>query len=751
MKKFLSFIISAIIAGSILPISALCALAEGTAFYVSPNAGENGSGTFDSPFSSIENAKTAIRNLKTSDGLPKGGVTVYLRGGEYNIRDEILFTKADSGTAASPIVYKAYQDEKPVFSGGVSIKGSEFVKVTDQAVLAKITDENARNNIMSVSLADCGITDYGYDSLVNWGVADTSAVPPVEVFIGDTALDMARYPNKKDGRPQYLFVGDVTDNPYGASNAKGQPKFKYSDERIEKWDTYENTYVHGLFPWAYFFEGHKIEGADKENNILTLQKQGFYGISKGNRYYYINSFSELDCENEYYIDTKNQILYLYAPKNLQNSTVSLSVMGSKYNEAMFHFNGASYITLDGLEITLTRTHGVWIQGGTDVTVKNCDIKNIGLRGVTMGVIGFSENEQAAYVRGWRACDRDIKSRSEYLAVAGYNHGVDSCKIFNCGNGGVKMYGGDRAELEPCGYYLRNSVIHDVDRFHTTYGYAVFMVGVGIEVSHNTIYNTQQCAVQTACNDSVFEYNELYNCLTEGADMGIIYNSAWNGELETGFEIRYNYCHDTPNEIYKGEHDWAGDVVYRCFVYKDDGNSFQDVHHNLVVNVPRGVNNVGGTEVNWNNNVFVDVLKPINLGYQPQRFEAMRQGKTGEALLNTHGSKEFLKFAELPAWLEKHPEVKKAKDLLILRGRKAYYEQKEVMNNLIVYLDKQSYYTQAFSWAPWTSDYCTIYNNRFYNTDPGFKDIQNHNYEIDGTAFNINLSWLKMDIFGASNK
>lgn len=750
MKKILTLFVITAMLFSLGLTSIVFAENDSAVFYVAPNGSDSNDGSQNSPFATIEGAKNAIKSLKNSGGLPNGGITVYIRGGTYNVSKEILFTNEDSGTEQCPITYKAYENEKPVFSGGVTIDGSKFAKVTDETVLNRIIDTNAKQNIYGVSLEEYNISDYGYEEgLKRWGVCGTSALAPVEVFVDDTALDMARYPNRdENGKTKYLFTGEVISNPHSSDNTNnsGKPVFKYDDERIEKWSSVKNTAVHGLFPNPYFFEGHSINSVDKDNNQITLTSGGYYGITKGNRYYYMNVLEELDNENEYYIDTEKNMLYIYAPNGLNGKNVSLSVMGKNFYESMFHFKKASYITLDGLEITLTRTHGVWIDGGNSIKLENCTIKNIGLRAVTVGSLDTSGSDRNYYVRGYRATDTQPITREKYLEYAGYNHGVENCQIYNCGAGGVRFYGGDRVELEPCGYYLKNSVIHDVDRFATTYGYAVDMMGVGITVSHNTIYNTQMCAIQTACNDSVIEYNELYNCLTEGADMGIIYNTAWNAELETGLEIRYNYCHDTENEIYSGEHDWAGDTVYRCFVYKDDGNSFQEVHHNLVVNVPRGVNNVGGSEVNWNNNVFVDVLKPINLGYQPQRQKALNAGTD---IFASHGSKEFKVFADLPAWKEKHPEVKKMMDLLTVRGNKAYYEQKEIMNNLIVYMDKADKYTESFSWGSWASDYCVIYNNKFFKTNPGFKDFENKNYEIQNNQTGIDLSWLKMDMFGST--
>ena len=41
---------------------------------------------------------------------------MYIRGGTYELPVTLRFTAQDSGTAAAPIVYRAYQQEKPVLT-----------------------------------------------------------------------------------------------------------------------------------------------------------------------------------------------------------------------------------------------------------------------------------------------------------------------------------------------------------------------------------------------------------------------------------------------------------------------------------------------------------------------------------------------------------------------------------------------------------------------------------------------------------
>ena len=75
--------------------------------YVAPDGSDTAPGTLQSPFATLARARDEIRRLKTR--LP---ATVYVRGGVYEIPATLQLSAQDSGTAAAPIVYRAYQNEK---------------------------------------------------------------------------------------------------------------------------------------------------------------------------------------------------------------------------------------------------------------------------------------------------------------------------------------------------------------------------------------------------------------------------------------------------------------------------------------------------------------------------------------------------------------------------------------------------------------------------------------------------------------
>ena len=93
---------------------------ENLEIFVSPDGNDSNKGTIESPFLTMERARTEVRKIKQGNQAP---INVYLRGGTYDLTETVVFGLEDSGTKESPITYQAYQDEVPVFTSTIKIKG----------------------------------------------------------------------------------------------------------------------------------------------------------------------------------------------------------------------------------------------------------------------------------------------------------------------------------------------------------------------------------------------------------------------------------------------------------------------------------------------------------------------------------------------------------------------------------------------------------------------------------------------------
>jgi len=88
--------------------------------YVAPNGNDSNPGSPEKPLRTLSAAQMKVRELKKG-GMPKNGITVYLRGGRHQLDKTIVLGPQDSGEKNKPIVWQAYKNETPVISGGVPL------------------------------------------------------------------------------------------------------------------------------------------------------------------------------------------------------------------------------------------------------------------------------------------------------------------------------------------------------------------------------------------------------------------------------------------------------------------------------------------------------------------------------------------------------------------------------------------------------------------------------------------------------
>ncbi len=107
--------------------------AAATTLYVSPNGNDKWSGRLpkandqktDGPLASLVAARAAVRKMKQTSpaGLLASPATIIVAAGRYEMKETLVLKPLDTGTAKHPIVYRAADGAKPVFSGGRKITG----------------------------------------------------------------------------------------------------------------------------------------------------------------------------------------------------------------------------------------------------------------------------------------------------------------------------------------------------------------------------------------------------------------------------------------------------------------------------------------------------------------------------------------------------------------------------------------------------------------------------------------------------
>ena len=105
-------------------LAAAACIVHAEDLYVAPDGNNANPGTKEKPLATLAGARNAVRKLISDDGgTLKKPVNIYFRAGTYRLEETVVFGLQDSGSRDVTITYSAYEDETPVFSGGVPVRG----------------------------------------------------------------------------------------------------------------------------------------------------------------------------------------------------------------------------------------------------------------------------------------------------------------------------------------------------------------------------------------------------------------------------------------------------------------------------------------------------------------------------------------------------------------------------------------------------------------------------------------------------
>ena len=533
-------------------------------FYVATNGADSNDGSLDKPFATLERARDTIRALQAAGGLPKGGVTVWLRGGIYHRAHTFLLTRQDSGTAEAPIVYRGYPHESVELLGGKKITG--FHAVTNPSVLDRIQPAY-RQKVLEANLKAQGITSFG--KIKPQGFGGPMEPTEAELFFRNKPMTLARWPNHGWAR-----IACVPDGSNGSTvgYAGGEPSH---------WVNEHNVWLHGFWRWNWADSYVKVQSIDAKRHVfVTAKPYGVYGYRKGQRYYAFNILWELDHPGEYYLDRKAGKLYFWPPARLAaGSTAYLSML----KEPFVKMEHTSYVTLRNLNFEFARGSGVQIIGGQRCQVAGCTFRGLGEVAVCIG-------------NDINICN-NIYNNTVLDTDSGAANGVLGCNIHDTGEGGIILGGGDRRTLQPGGNYAINNLIHNSNRIVYSYRPAIFVSGVGNCLAHNLIYNLPHSAIILYGDNQLIEYNVIHHVCQETDDCGAFYMGRdWTSQ---GNVIRYNFFYD----IHGVGHDARA-------VYLDDLTSGATVYGNIFAKTQYGVFIGGGRDNTVVNNVFVNCTPAV---------------------------------------------------------------------------------------------------------------------------------------------
>jgi hypothetical protein len=579
---------------------------EQATLYLSPIGDDANPGTRAKPFASLERARDAARAQR--------GATVILANGTYRLFQTFELDPRDSGTT--------FRGENARITGSIAIPNSAVKPVTDPAILTRLLPE-VRKNVLEIDLHKLGVTEFG--KFGPRGFRRPYIPAPLELFIDDEPLTVAQWPNPGEpgvpiGRvidkgaitrtpPSGSMIIDVNPPPPEVDLPLRGATFTFDTDRPARWTQADDIWLTGIFSVGWADNTVQIKEIDMEKKTIQTVHSHMYGFGTGqpwNTWFAMNLLEEIDLPGEFMADQQTGKLYFLPPKGKDLTQCSLEV--SVLSEPLVAIEGATKVVFDGVDIECSRGMGVYIERGADNRIQNATLRNLGIVAVC---IGKGTTPDPNYRQGCTAepVSRALGSWHEHIydnttfnREGGTNHRISNCEIYNIGEGGISLGGGDRKTLTPAGNVVENCHIHHFNRWDRTYRGAVNIDGVGNKIVHCLIHDAPSVAIYLHGNDHLIEYNEIHHVMMEGDDMAAFYMG--RDPSERGNVLRFNYWHDLgiahkTYALYFDDYGGDGSHVY--------GNVFFRAGYMATLNINHS------SDMLVENNLFIDCNKAFRMG------------------------------------------------------------------------------------------------------------------------------------------
>lgn len=525
--------------------------APDAAFFVSPDGNDGWSGALaapddsrtDGPFATPARAREAVRALRRNQPERRPPVVVMLRGGDYPLTETLRLTPEDSGSAASPTVWRAYPGERPVLSGGKPLTGWTV----------------GADGRWRVQVANPVGSEWRFQQL----------------FVNGQRRSRPRLP--KTGF--YYVAGEVP--PSAAAGATGADRFRYRPGDIEAgWRNLQDIEALCFQQWSMGRE--RLASVDPAARVVsfagpTWNAGWMGGLNRGNRYLLENVVEALTEPGEWYLDRQTrELTYLPMPGETPDQAtvvapclehvvelVGDATLGAEPEHIRFEgiaFEHTNWVTPDA-GWNFPQAEAAMPAAVTCTDTRDCVWDGCTFRGVAGYAIEFG-----------RACQRNR---------------VENCVMVDLGAGGVRI--GElfyRADESQCAsdQVIRNNLIRGGGRTHPA-GMGVVIGGSPRNViDHNEIVDFYNTGISIGwswgygpsnAHDNTVSYNRIHQ-LGQGltSDMGGIYTLG----LHDGTVLHDNVIYDV--SCYPpGYGGWG--------IYFDEGTTHIVAERNLVYGTSSG--------------------------------------------------------------------------------------------------------------------------------------------------------------------
>lgn len=544
MKKTTACLSFLLLAAGILKLPAQ------TNYFVSPNGNDNGNGSINAPFQTIEKAQEKARQTQED-------VTIYLRNGKYRLFKPVIFTPEDNN-GSKFLSLCAYPGEHPVITGSLSLT-PDWKPYRGEIMQAKI------NPPLSMDM----------------------------LIVDGHIRHMARYPNYDSDAVRFNGTSANATDP----------------SRVRKWKNPSGGYLHAMHvsDWGDFH--YRITGKDKNGGLFLeggWQNNRQYGLSPENRMVE-NIFEELDAPGEWYYNPSTSILYYYPVpgEDIRKATIEVPQLKHLIEFKGTLENPVRNIAVKGIELTQTtrtfmeeyepllRSDWTIYRGGAVLFEgsENCELRNCYLHNLGGNAVFFSNFNRNSTVSG----SHFTRIGASAICFVGDPEAVRS-PSFEYGQyvplEKINREPGPKTENYPAHCLVHDNLIHTIGLFEKQITGVELSMCQSITISHNSIYDTPRAGINVSegtWGGHIIEYNDIFNTVKETGDHGS-FNSwgrdrFWHGDrhvmdtlVEKNPELILADVTSTiiiRNNRFRCDRGWDIDL--------DDGASNYHIYNNLCLN------------------------------------------------------------------------------------------------------------------------------------------------------------------------
>lgn len=633
--------------------------------YVSPQGDDANPGTAAArPLRTPRAAVERMRELRKA-GKISGDAVVEFADGTYPLAEPVRLGADDSGTT-----WRAAHRGKAVFTGTTKLVWRKLADAKVEALLPA----TARGKVMVAEVPGKGLLP---SFMGGSHLYTPSNDIPLAVFCGEDRLACARWPNGGFARTGAVQAETIRIG----QRAKKDASFAFDRDKLAQWTKEPFAWTFGLWGVEWADATYPLSRIDVGAGTVSLPPVVIpFGLRRAMPFYVLNAFTELDRPGEWVADRERRLLYLW-PKE-EGSGIGdqgLGIGEVVLCEGMIRAEGLKDFAFDGFVFEKTRKTAVTVKQGERVTVRASVFRHT--------------CSWAVEIDGGRDC-----------RVAG-------CDMYDLGEGGVRLAGGDCLALEPGGHVAENNHIHHYGRVFYNYRQGIAMYGIGNRAVHNLVHHSAHTGIYWSGTDNEIAYNVIHDTCEFNDDAGAIYvwHYSW---LKRGGLIAHNVIHYTGKKRFPNATEG---------IYLDDYSSEVRVIGNLVNRASLGVHVGGGQSCEIAGNVLMNCGSALHLSTR-MGWPDPKKGADSKILREVT---DHLAICDTPSWRTRFPGLGRLIDFAKTDPKNAHQALwNTVTNNLGVG-------SGEFKHANWDAiSNTTVWaDNVSVTNDPGFADY----FGIDWTA------------------